>query len=36
MAGRLDLKGRFDPEEDLGISRGYNQLEQLIFSHTHY
>lgn len=23
MAGRLDVKGRFDPEEDSGISRGY-------------
>ena len=22
MAGRLDMKGRSDPEEDLGISRG--------------
>jgi len=26
MAGRLDLKGCFDPEEDLGISRGYKHI----------
>ncbi len=25
MAGRLDLKGRSDSEEDLGISRGYKR-----------
>jgi hypothetical protein len=23
MAGRLDLRGHFDSDEDLGISRGY-------------
>ena len=26
MAGRLDLKGHFDPDEDLGISRGYKDF----------
>lgn len=31
MAGRLDLKGCSDSEEDLGISRGYNQFHGEIF-----
>lgn len=34
MAGRLDLKGRFDPEDNLGISRGYKQCPQHRLSCT--
>jgi hypothetical protein len=31
MAGRLDLKGCFDPEEDLGISKGYMHIHTSPF-----
>ena len=27
MAGRLGLRDRSDPDEDLGISRGYNRTD---------
>ena len=26
MAGRLDLRGHFDSDEDLGISRGHKNI----------
>lgn len=34
MAGRLNLKGCFNSEEDLGISRGYNKYSQQVLYHV--